>query len=37
MVASIEDYSAAIVIPGMVQAPELKGGHPVERNGRLLR
>ena len=37
MVASIEDYSAAIVLPQMVKAPELQGGHPVQRNGRLLR
>ena len=37
MVASIEDYSAAIVVPQMVKAPELQGGHPVQRNGRLLR
>lgn len=37
MAASIEDYSAAIVIPKMVKAPALSGGHPVEKNGRLLR
>ena len=37
MVASIEDYSAAIVIPQMVKAPELQGGHPIQKNGRLLR
>ena len=37
MVASIEDYSAAIAIPQMVKAPELRGGHPVQKNGRLLR
>jgi serine/threonine protein kinase len=37
MVASIEDYSAAIVIPEMVKAPDLQGGHPVEKNGRLVR
>lgn len=37
MVASIEDYSAAIVIPKMVKAPELQGGRPVMKNGRLLR
>ena len=37
MVAGIEDYSAAIVVPQMVKAPELQGGHPVQKNGRLLR
>lgn len=37
MVASIEDYSAAIAVPQMVKAPELRGGHPVQKNGRLLR
>ena len=37
MVASIEDYSAAIVMPQMVKVPELQGGRPVEKNGRLLR
>ncbi len=37
MAASIEDYSAAIVIPKMVKAQSLHGGHPVEKNGRLLR
>lgn len=37
MVASIEDYSAAIVVPKMVKAQALQGGHPVEKNGRLLR
>lgn len=37
MVASIEDYSAAIVVPQMVKAPELQGGHPVQKNGKLLR
>ena len=37
MVASIEDYSAAIVVSKMVIAPELQGGSPVMKNGRLLR
>ena len=37
MVAGIEDYSAAIVVPQMVKVPELQGGRPVQRNGRLLR
>jgi len=37
MVAGIEDYSAAIVVPQMVKAPMLQRGHPVEKNGRLLR
>lgn len=37
MVASIEDYSAAIVVPQMVKVPELQGGHPMQKNGRLLR
>lgn len=37
MAASIEDYSAAIVIPKMVKAQSLQGGRPVEKNGRLLR
>lgn len=37
MVASIEDYSAAIVVPQMVKAQALQGGHPVEKNGKLLR
>lgn len=37
MVAGIEDYSAAIVIPSMVRAPLLQGGHPVTRGGRLVR
>lgn len=37
MVAGIEDYSAAIGVPQMVKAPSLRGGHPVERNGRLLK
>ncbi len=37
MAAKIEDYSAAIVIPKMVKAQALQGGHPGEKNGRLLR
>lgn len=37
MTANIEDYSAAIVIPKMVKYPALKGGHPVQKNGRLVR
>lgn len=37
MTASIEDYSASIVIPQMIKAPILKGGHPVQKNGRLVR
>ena len=37
MVASIEDYSAAIVLPGMVRAKRLRGGHPVEKGGRTVR
>lgn len=37
MVASIEDYSAAIVVPQMVKAQALQGGHPVEKNVKLLR
>ena len=34
MVAGIEDYSASIVIPGMVKVREIAGGHPVLKNGR---
>lgn len=37
MVANIEDYSAAIVVPKMVKVPALQGGHPVMKNGKLLR
>lgn len=37
MVASIEDYSASISIPKMVKATELRGGHPIEKNGRLIK
>ena len=37
MAAGIEDYSAAIVIRQMVQAPQLRGGHPVQKNGHLVR
>lgn len=37
MVAGIEDYSAAIVVPQMVKVSELHGGHPMQRNGKLLR
>ena len=37
MAAGIEDYSAAIVIRQMVRAPQLRGGHPVQRNGHLVR
>ena len=37
MVAAIEDYSAAIVVPQMVKAQELQGGRPGSKNGRLLR
>ena len=34
MVASIDDYSASIVIPQMVKAQKLRGGAPVIKNGR---
>lgn len=37
MVAGIDDYSAAIVLPGMVKAKKLRGGHPVWKGGRLVR
>ena len=37
MAAGIEDYSAAIVIRQMVRAPQLRGGHPVQKNGNLVR
>ena len=37
MVAGINDYSAAITIPEMVKAQKLRGGHPVRKDGRLVR
>ena len=37
MVATIEDYSAAIVLPSMVKARKLRGGHPIEKGGRIVR
>ena len=37
MVAGIDDYSAAIVLPRMVKAHKLRGGHPLWKNGRLVR
>lgn len=37
MVAGIDDYSAAIAIPRMVKAKKLRGGHPVWKDGRLVR
>ena len=37
MVASIEDYSASVCLPQMVKAIELKGGHPLFKNGRLVK
>jgi len=37
MAAPIEDCSAAIVVPEMMKAPMLRGGHTVEKGGRPLR
>ncbi len=37
MVAGIDDYSAAIAVPRMVKARRLRGGHPVRKDGRLVR
>ena len=37
MVAGIDDYSAAIVLPRMVKARKLRGGTPVRKDGRLVR
>ena len=37
MVAGIDDYSAAIVLPRMVRAHKLRGGHPIRKGGRLVR
>ena len=37
MVAGIDDYSAAIVHPRMVKAHKLRGGHPMRKDGRLIR
>lgn len=37
MAATIEDYSAAIVITEMIKAPMLRGGHPVRSGGRLVK
>ena len=37
MVSSIDDYNAAIVVPKMIRAKRLQGGHPVRKDGRLVR
>lgn len=37
MVASIDDYCASVCISQMVKAPQLRGGVPAMKNGRLVR